>query len=126
MTYPQDPNRGNAQPNPDQFGGYGYPPPAAYPPVGQYPTPGMYPNLPPATNGMAIGSLVASLLGFACVLPGIAGLVLGIIALNQLKTSGERGRGMALAGTIIGGIFTALVLAYLILIFVLNLTDANW
>jgi hypothetical protein len=36
-----------------------------------------------------------------------AGLVLGVIARRQIRQTGEQGDGMALAGIIIGGIFTA-------------------
>ena len=50
---------------------------------------------------MAIAALIVSLV--SC---GPIGLILGIISLRQLKTSGEQGRGMALAGTIIGAIGT--------------------
>ncbi len=63
---------------------------------------------------MAIGSLVASVLaiplGFFIVGPlfAIVGVVLGIIALNQIKQSGENGRGLALAGIIVGGVILAL------------------
>ena len=37
------------------------------------------------------------------------GVVLGVIALNQVKRTGEEGRGMALAGVIVGGVVTALM-----------------
>lgn len=108
---------------PPPYGAYpppgGYPPPGAYPPPGGYPPPGAYPTpggYPPpgyqqttsGTNGMAIASLVVSLL--CC---GPLGLILGFIALNQLKTSGEGGRGLALAGTIIGAISTVFVVLYM-------------
>lgn len=52
----------------------------------------------PMTNGMAIASLVTSLLGI-----GILGLILGIIANNQIKSSmgRQKGSGLAIAGIII-------------------------
>ncbi|MGW0846904.1 DUF4190 domain-containing protein [Streptomyces sp. NPDC002787] len=55
-----------------------------------------YPALQPPTpvNGLAIAALV---LGVLCFLPGI-GLLLGIVALVQIRKSGERGKGMAVAG----------------------------
>lgn len=56
---------------------------------------------------MAIGSLVASVIGvvpFLCGIGSIIGIVLGIIALNQIKTSGEGGRGLAIAGIAIGAV----------------------
>ena len=37
-----------------------------------------------------------------------AGLILGIIARKQIRQTGEDGDGLALAGIIVGGIFTAI------------------
>ena len=55
------------------------------------------------TNTLAIVSLVSSIVGmFSLGLGYIAGVVTGHIALGQIKRSGEQGRGMALAGLIIG------------------------
>lgn len=70
---------------------------------------------------MAIGSLVASVLafplGFCYIGPiaAIVGVVLGIIALNQIKQSGENGRGMAIAGIIVGAVI--LVLSVIVIVF---------
>lgn len=88
--------------------GYG-PPPPGYGPAG-YPAPGYggaYGAPGQKVNSMAIGSLVASVIGvvpFLCGIASIVGVVLGIIALNQIKTSGEGGRGMAIAGIAIGAV----------------------
>ncbi|MGO4535699.1 DUF4190 domain-containing protein [Leifsonia sp. 2MCAF36] len=48
-----------------------------------------------------------ALIGFiaAFVVP-IAGIVLGVIGLNQTRVSGEGGRGLARAALIIGSVFT--------------------
>lgn len=62
----------------------------------------------PPTNVLAILALVA-----AFIAPP-AGLVLGIIAQRQIAQSGESGSGLALAGTIVGGIFTAFIALVLI------------
>jgi hypothetical protein len=43
----------------------------------------------------------------------IVGIIVGFIALNQIKRTGEQGHGLALAGVILGFVFT---LFYLILI----------
>ncbi|MCS5732614.1 DUF4190 domain-containing protein [Herbiconiux daphne] len=51
------------------------------------------------TNVLAIVSLVLSILSF-----NIIAVILGIIALSQIKKTGESGRGLAIAGIIIGGI----------------------
>jgi hypothetical protein len=65
-----------------------------YPPYGQYPGQG-YPQPSGGTNGLAIASLV---LAFFC---SLAGLVCGIIALNQIRDRNQEGRGIAIAGIVI-------------------------
>ncbi|MFI8087267.1 DUF4190 domain-containing protein [Streptomyces sp. NPDC086080] len=62
------------------------------------------PRPPAAVNGVAIASLV---LGVLCFLPAL-GLVLGLIALRQIKRRGERGRGMAVAGSLLSSLGLAL------------------
>jgi uncharacterized protein with PQ loop repeat len=62
-------------------------------------------------NAMAVVSLVCSLLGWLCFIGGIFGLIFGFVALNQIKQTGQRGRRIALAGIIIGGILVALWIA---------------
>ncbi|KOG32987.1 DUF4190 domain-containing protein [Streptomyces resistomycificus] len=61
-------------------------------------------NQPAPVNGLAIASLV---LGILCCLP-VVGLVLGVIALVQIKKKGERGRGMAIAGSVLSSLGLAL------------------
>lgn len=56
----------------------------------------------PRTNVFAIWSLVLSLLGFCCGCTPIAGIVCGMIALSQIKASRQGGRGMAIAGIVVG------------------------
>lgn len=91
------------------------PPPGPHQPQGPYP-PG--PFVPPGpwgygyggygqpvpVNGVAIASLV---LGILCFLPAV-GLVLGLIALGQIKKKGERGKGMAIAGSVLSSVGLAL------------------
>lgn len=50
----------------------------------------------PKTNTMAIAALISSF--FISLL----GVILGHIALNQIKNTGEGGRGLAIAGLVIG------------------------
>lgn len=108
--YPSTP----AQP---QYPGYqspaqpvaGYP--AGYQPYG-------YPNRQ-GTNGLAIASLVTSLAGFAtCGLTSIVGIILGVVALNQIKQSGQDGRGLALGGIWAGVAVPVLWLLYFIIVMV--------
>ena len=56
------------------------------------------------TNTLAIVSLVVAL--FVPLL----GAILGHVAMGQIKKTGEQGRGIALAGVIIGWVFTALAI----------------
>jgi hypothetical protein len=87
------------------------PPPAAppaqpvYPAYGQTAAPGYY---APPTNTLAILALVLAFV----ISPG--GIICGHIALNQIKRTGEGGRGLALAGLIIGYVFTGFWLLYII------------
>ena len=75
----------------------------------------------PGTNGKAIASLVTSIAGVACCGPlVIVGFILGVIAMRETKRTGQEGYGVALAGTIIGGLALAagliLMLVYVALI----------
>jgi hypothetical protein len=69
------------------------------------------PSSPRSVNWMAVASLVCSLFGWLCIVGPLFGLIFGFVALNQIKQTGQRGRGMALAGIIIGGILVVLVIA---------------
>ncbi|HZM29405.1 MAG TPA: DUF4190 domain-containing protein [Acidimicrobiales bacterium] len=93
--------------------------PGPFPPGGY---PGGYPGGPPpppppwgpsgGTNGLAIASLVLALTGLAlCGIPAIAGLICGIIAINQINNSPVRqeGKGLAIAGTIISAVVVVLM-----------------
>lgn len=64
------------------------------------------------TSGMAIASLVCSLLGI-----GIVGVILGHLALNEINKSNgyTQGRGLALAGLIIG--YIQIAIGVIVLIF---------
>jgi uncharacterized membrane protein len=70
------------------------------------------------SNTLAVTSFVlgaAQLLGWILILPGlvaaILAIVFGFVSINQIKRSGERGRGLAITGTVLGilGIVVALV-----------------
>lgn len=104
------------QPYPPQYPTYQQPyQPAGAPPYPGYPqqyVPGMNP-----TNALAIASFVVSLIGF-----GLIGVILGHVALSQIKRSNgyERGRGFAIAGLIIGyaeiAIAALFILGFILLI----------
>jgi uncharacterized protein DUF4190 len=110
-------------PYPPQYQPYqGQYQPGAAPPYPGYPqqyVPGMNP-----TNALAIASFVCSLVGIVVGGLGIVGIILGHIALGQIKRSNgyERGHGYAVAGLIIGyaelaiGLIAAIIFLSLILI----------
>lgn len=99
--YPQGPHTPQGPPSP-----YG---PQPYQTWSQGYTP--Y-NNPAPVNGTSIAALV---LGILCCVPGV-GLVLGVIALKQIKKKGERGRGMAVAGIVLS--------AFGLMVWVLGVTGA--
>jgi len=67
------------------------------------------------TNVLAIIALIG-----AFVFP-LAGIILGHIALGQIKKTGENGHGLALWGTILGYVFTALWLLIFLIGFIVPL-----
>lgn len=71
----------------------------------------------PRVNPLAIVALVSSLVGlFAIPVIGqIVGIITGHISLKQVKTTGERGRGMALSGVLIGYISLGLGILLIVL-----------
>lgn len=97
--------------------GYGYPAPYPY----GYPPPGYgAPSAP--TNGLAIASLVLGIAGiplftFYGVVPIVA-LILGAFGNAQIRRSAGRqgGKGMAIAGMILGGVGILFAIVFLILI----------
>jgi Domain of unknown function (DUF4190) len=76
------------------------------------------------TSGLAIASLVTGLFFWCCVVPGIVSIVLGHVALESIEDSGgtKRGRGMAIAGIVLGWVGIALVGALVLGWFVSVLT----
>lgn len=71
----------------------------------------------PKNHGLAIASMVTGILslfpgcccGFIGIPLAIVALVMGIISINQINASGGQlgGKGMAIAGTITGGVAVA-------------------
>lgn len=135
-------------PEPYQGQGASAQPNAAYPQNAQYP--GDYPPVPPqypaygtpaypsyyagpmpqSTNGMAIASLACSIASYFVlpVIGAILGVIFGHMALSQLKASQEQGRGMAVAGLVIGYIHLALfvlVLLFIILFVIIGISSSQ-
>ncbi len=60
------------------------------------------------TNGLAVASLICSLVGLLTIISAPVGAVLGHVARRQIKQTGEQGDGLALAGIIVGWVITGL------------------
>lgn len=91
-------------------------PPPPPPPPNFGPPPGGMPAPQAGTNGLAIASLILSVVGFFCGIGSIIGIILGFIARGQIKQTGQGGAGLATAGIIIG--FVTIVLSILFYIWV--------
>ena len=118
MSHPPDPGAPPPYQPPPYAGGYPppylgpYPPspyPPPYPPT-PYPPPyppAGYAQLPPqgqTTSGFAIASLVFGLLG------GILfSVIFGVIAVGRTKRGGQRGRGMAIGGLVLSGVWAVII-----------------
>jgi hypothetical protein len=75
----------------------------------------MYPAATGATNGMAVASLILSLIGFATCITAPIGAILGHVARKQIRERGESGDGLALGGIIVGWILTAISIGVIVL-----------
>ncbi|MDT7745061.1 MAG: hypothetical protein QOE59_4139 [Actinomycetota bacterium] len=103
---PGYPQSGYGQP---AYGQPGYPQPASY----GYPGSGAGP-----TNGLAIVSLVLSLLGLFFYITAIGGVICGHIARRQIREGHETGDGLALAGLIVGYIVLALGVIFIVFVII--------
>lgn len=72
------------------------------------PLPYGYLRSPQQEQGMAIASLVCSLVGIFLCIPSILGIIFGHIAYSKAKRGEAGGQGMAQAGMIIGYVIVAL------------------
>jgi len=105
-----------------------YQQPAAQQQVGYPPqSPTQYPVSAQKVEDLAIAGLVCGITGLVTliawglgVILGILGVVFGIIAIRRVDASGGalKGRGMALAGAICGGVAIALSFLWLVIILV--------
>jgi hypothetical protein len=77
---------------------------------------GYYPAVPTPTSGLAIGALVCGVAEvFTLGLAAIPAVILGHLARAQVRRTGERGDGMAVAALVLGylgiGIWTLIIIA---------------
>lgn len=89
------------------------PPPAPYVPE---------PTVPQRTNGMAVASLVCGLMALPLtivllgVISSIAAIILGHSGRHRIHRTGEGGGGIALAGLILGYVYTVLFVLIVVVI----------
>ena len=101
-------------PQPDQSQGGQYP---GYQPKQFGPAPGRANPLAIAALLCGIGQFFLGLLIVGNILLAVPALVLGFVGLRQIATRGERGRGMAIAGVVLGALgvlYFALVLVVIL------------
>jgi len=79
----------------------GYPPPA-YPPAGG-------PPRRAGTNGFAIASLIFGLLGGI-----LLSVIFGFVALSQIRTRGQQGKGMAVTGLVLSAVWVVTIAAFVV------------
>jgi hypothetical protein len=108
---------GGYQPPPGGSGGYpppgGGPPP---PPGGWYGGPGFQPPPQPASQGSAIGALIANIVGLClCWVLAIVGVILAVIALTMTATNPQAAKTCTIVSWVLFGVGTAL---YAVLFFV--------
>jgi Domain of unknown function (DUF4190) len=102
MTTPEHPPAWGAPPASPAgpaYGPPGYGPPPGWGAPGYGPPPGAF--FPRPTNTLAVMSLVLAFVAAP------AGIVCGIVARRQIARTGEEGAGLALAGIVLGSVFTA-------------------
>jgi len=113
---PGAPYQGAADNAANPYGGgaaysqYGSPASGYGPPASPYGSPasqygggyGQFPNRP--ISGAAVASLILGILG-AFVVTAIASVICGIVALSNAKSTGQRGKGLAIAGIILSVIW---------------------
>jgi hypothetical protein len=114
---PSPPPPGYGQPPPPP--GYGQAPPPGYgqPPPPPYATYGVQPYIARKTNGFAIASLILGAL-WIYWLGSVLALIFGYIGKSQIDKSGDTqdGRGLAIAGIVLGWIGVAVLAIFIIAI----------
>lgn len=132
QQYPpyQDPNTSyqNPQHGQPQYQNPQYPNPQyGQPQYGQAPYVGAGFRPAPATNTLAIVSLVLAVLGltFIPLIASVCAVVCGHVAKGQIKRTGEGGSGFATAGLIVGYVSVALFVLVVAAIFIFAIAASN-
>jgi len=100
---------------PEQHPSYGSPPPGLAP--GYYP---LHPDAAPqTTNGMAIAAMVLGIVWIWWV-GSVLALIFGCVALRQINERNQAGRGMAIAGVVLGCVGIAVGVVVLLAAFLFS------
>jgi hypothetical protein len=73
-----------------------------FPPYQQQPMPGYPPPAAPRGNGAAVASLICGILGCVPVITSLAAIILGFVGISKSRQPGRGGKGMAIAGIVLG------------------------
>ena len=106
------------------------PPPPPPPPGNTPPPPPPAPPTPPASpvppvggasspnNGLAIAALVLGILTFVCLGPiaGVLAIIFGFLGLKKANEMGGTGKGMSIAGIVLGAVGTIASILFLVLV----------
>ena len=69
---------------------------------------------------------ILAIIGFiASFFVSIVGIVLGFIALSQIKKTGEQGKGLAIAGIVIGFVYLAFIILITIFVIIISIGAAS-
>src|SRR3954471_20761575 len=109
--YGQQPPGPAGQPQPMPYPPPPPPMPFQGPPPGLYPPP---PNAPKTTNWWAVVSLIFGVIGGVLI-----SVICGIVGLNKAK-QGQGGRGMAIAGLVLSGLWVLVAIAAVAIYFIVG------
>jgi hypothetical protein len=127
VTTPEEPSEPSiSAPVPSAAWAAPAPTPVAAPPSAPWSPPGTIGPAPrQRVNGFAVAALVLGLTGFCTIVTGILAVIFGNIALGRIARSEghEKGRGMAIAGIVLGWVSIAVVGALAIAWFAYNLSN---
>lgn len=112
---PPPPLTGSVPSHPQGSGAASPPPPPPWPAGGGQPSAFTTGTAGRGTNGFAIAALVLGIL-WLCGAGSLLALIFGIVALSQIKRTGQGGKGMAIAGIVLGAVgLVAVVLSVIAL-----------
>ena len=85
----------------------------------EQPQPGQQPTTT-TTDGLSIAALVTGLLGL-----GVVPIILGIMGLRRIRNDGTGGRGLAIAGIVLGGLEVVAAVTLIAILLVVIVTPGS-